>query len=471
MNAEKALVLDLDASQRSLSSTLQRILAPYFELNVPELQTPLDDLDIRSLGTTLNSIIRQSQPDLIFLVLSESLLEKSQTLFDSIADWLANNSIIVVTETCPPDEIFELLKVGVADFIIAPFDESDVLPRAWRLIRRPDPDQKLTNTVKCDIGLKQLIGESPAFRAQIEKIPLIARCSANVLITGETGTGKELYARAIHYCSPRARGPFLPVNCGAIPTDLIENELFGHERGAYTSASTLQRGLIEEACGGTLFLDEIDCLPTLAQVKLLRFLQEKEYRPIGSTRARRADVRIIAASNLKLEEAVENGRMRQDLYYRLNIVSLHLCPLRERREDIPLLVAHFNRKYSREFHTKSLGLAPEALHLLLAHNWPGNVRELEHVIERAIVLGEEPTVRTADPASAAAPGCSHRESLREAKAREIALFEKNYVRGLLSACRGNITKAAQMAQKNRRAFWQLIHKYQIDVSSFKSGTS
>jgi DNA-binding NtrC family response regulator len=247
--------------------------------------------------------------------------------------------------------------------------------------------------------------------------------------------------------------------------------LFGHERGAYTSASTLQRGLIEEANGGTFFLDEIDCLPALAQVKLLRFLQEKEYRPIGSARARRADVRIIAASNLKLEEAVENGTMRQDLYYRLNIISLNLPPLRERREDIPLLTAHFNRKYSREFDTESLSLTPETLHSLLAHSWPGNVRELEYVIQRAIVLGEAPAIGAADPKSASTAWGASRESLREAKAQAIALFEKNYLQGVLSASRGNITRAAEMAKKNRRAFWQLIHKHKIDVKKFKSSAS
>jgi DNA-binding NtrC family response regulator len=278
-----------------------------------------------------------------------------------------------------------------------------------------------------------------------------------------------LYARAIHYGSVRAGRPFMPVNCGAIPAELVENELFGHERGAFTSAATLQTGLIEEANGGTLFLDEIDCLPVFAQVKLLRFLQEKEYRPLGSSKIRRADVRIIAASNLNLEEAVANGKVRQDLYYRLNIISLILPPLRERREDIPLLAHYFLARYASELDKEVHEFSAEALQLLMVHHWPGNVRELEHVVERAVVLSESSTLQPHDLViSTPAVRNNGQESLQEAKAKEIARFERDYIQGLLSACKGNITRAAQVAKKNRRAFWQLIQKHQIDVARFKT---
>jgi DNA-binding NtrC family response regulator len=299
------------------------------------------------------------------------------------------------------------------------------------------------------------------------KIPLIARCDANVLIVGETGTGKELFARAIHYSSPRASRPFMPVNCGAIPVDLVENELFGHRRGAFTNAFALQTGLIEEANGGTLFLDEIDCLPKLAQVKLLRFLQEREYRPLGSSKMRQANVRVIAASNLNLEEAVGIGKVRQDLFYRLNVISLALPPLRERREDIPLLARHFLEKYAKEFGKPTIHFSPNTLPLLMMQNWLGNVRELEHVIERATALCEGPFIIEGDLGLSPLPSAHPLESLQQAKAREIAQFEKNYIQDLLRSCSGNITKAARLAQKNRRAFWQLIQKHQIDVSRFK----
>src|SRR6185369_12924375 len=313
----------------------------------------------------------------------------------------------------------------------------------------------------------QLIGQSPIFLQQAQKNSLIAACEANVLIVGETGTGKELYARAIHYGSARAGRPFMPVNCGAIPAELVENELFGHNRGAFTSASNLQVGLIEEANGGTLFLDEIDCLPIHAQVKLLRFLQEKEYRPLGSAKTKRADVRIVAASNLNLEEAVDTGKIRKDLFYRLNIISLTLPPLRDRREDIPLLARHFLEKYSREFDSQVKAFSDEAMNMMMVYSWPGNVRELEHAVERAIVLCTKPLIQALDIVLSNQALSGKRESLREAKAKEIERFEKNYIQGVLSACRGNITRAAQVAQKNRRAFWQLIQKYRIDVSRFR----
>jgi DNA-binding NtrC family response regulator len=264
----------------------------------------------------------------------------------------------------------------------------------------------------------------------------------------------------------------MPVNGGAIPVDLVENELFGHARGAFTNAFALQTGLVEEASGGTLFLDEIDCLPMLAQVKLLRFLQEKEYRPLGSSKVQRADVRIIAASNADLEEAVKNGRMRQDLFYRLNIISLTLPPLRERREDIPLLTDHFLEKYANEFGKPKASLTAEALGVLMNHAWPGNVRELEHVIERSLALCEGAVTTESDLALGSSSQTKRPlESLQAAKAREIAQFEKNYIQNLLRACSGNITRAAHAAQKNRRAFWQLIQKHQIDVSRFKPGLS
>lgn len=320
-------------------------------------------------------------------------------------------------------------------------------------------------------GLRPLVGESPAFLAMIEKIPLVARCDASVLITGETGTGKELIARAIHHLSPRAGNPFLAVNCGAIPTDLVENELFGHERSAYTGASNQQDGIVREAEGGTLLLDEADSLPLLAQVKLLRFLQEKEYRPLGSSRVRTADVRVLAATNSDLESSVRQGRMRQDLYYRLNVVPFHLPPLRERREDIPRLAHHFLARFTTGRLSAPQGFSPQALQVLLDYEWPGNVRELEHVIERAVVLSQDSDhirgtaihlPHTPRPAASTVP-----ESFQKAKARAVALFEAAYIRDLLLAYKGNISRAAKAADKDRRAFWELIRKHGIDATLFR----
>jgi two-component system, NtrC family, response regulator GlrR len=328
--------------------------------------------------------------------------------------------------------------------------------------------------MKEKLGLRHLVGESPSFLAAVEKIPLVARCEASVLLFGETGTGKELVARAIHYLSPRAKKPFIAVNCGAIPTELVENELFGHERSAYTGAVTPQTGVVQEAEGGTLLLDEVDSLPLLAQVKLLRFLQEKEFRPLGSSRTRRADVRVLAAANTDPDTAVREGRMRQDLYYRLSVIPLHLPPLRERREDIPHLARHFLRKHAGERRRPPV-LSPGALEALVGYDWPGNVRELEHVLERAVVLAPDEELMEerhiglpcAPGRAAAVPAA---EGFREAKARAVAEFEESYLRKLLLVHGGNISGAARAAGKNRRAFWELIRKHGIDPRSFRGST-
>lgn len=459
MVLDRALLLGR-ASRWSLE--LEAILKPRFTVEV-------HSLDQRMLANTseLERSIRRFNPDVVFTVIPDSL-QQTMALLKAASRAAANIPIIVVLETCEPDQVVELLENGASDFVTSPLRVSEVLSRALKLIKPTDNPSKATRLNGSHFGLKRVVGESPVFLDQLRRIPMIAKCEANVLIAGETGTGKELYARAIHYSSSREGRPFMPINCGAIPGELVENELFGHERGAFTSAATLQTGLIEEANGGTLFLDEIDCLPVFAQVKLLRFLQEKEYRPLGSSRIRRADVRIIAASNLNLEEAVANGRVRQDLYYRLNIISLILPPLRERREDIPLLARHFLSRYAREFDKVVSDFSSEALQLLMVHHWPGNVRELEHVIERAVVLGEGTVLQADDLVISTAGRSGTQQSLQEAKMKEIARFERDYIQGLLSACKGNITRAAQVAKKNRRAFWQLIQKHQIDVARFKT---
>ncbi len=464
MKSERALVFNVGQTT-ALSQSLRDILESDFTLVAPVGLRPFDVSRSSEFDSELDVAIRRCDPRIIFLASSGDVLVESKTLLAAIRRVAAGIPVIATIEAFAPDQAFELLKVGAADFITSPFKATDVLPRAWRLIKQIHADQN--QTAQAEYQSKQLIGDSPVFRTEANKIPLIAGCDANVLIVGETGTGKELYARAIHYGSARGGRPFMPVNCGAIPVELVENELFGHTQGAFTSASSLQIGLIEEANGGTLFLDEIDCLPIFAQVKLLRFLQEKEYRPLGSPKMRRADVRIIAASNLNMPEAVDNGRVRQDLFYRLNIISLTLPPLRDRIEDIPLLARHFLTIYSRESEREIADFSDEAMHLLMVHSWPGNVRELEHVVERAVVLCHGETIQGQDLSLSNSQLDGRRESLQEAKAREIARFEKNYIQGVLSVCRGNITRAAQVAQKNRRAFWQLIQKHQIDVNRFK----
>ena len=354
----------------------------------------------------------------------------------------------------------------VPDFLAAPLRPAEVRGRIWRILAEQETRHvaEACTLVTERLGVDLIVGEDPGFAAIKTKLPLIARAEATVLISGETGTGKEVVARAIHYLSRRARRPFLPVDCGAIPVELFENELFGHRRGAFTDARDTVAGLIASADGGTIFLDEVHAIPVPAQTKLLRFLQTQYYRPLGSCEFVKADVRIIAATNADLEAGVQTGVFRQDLYYRLNIISLALPPLRERRNDIPLLARHFLARHAGPEGRERWQLGPDVLQLLERYPWPGNVRELENVIQQVVAL------TPAGPLNPEAlPLRFHRReaarlprSFREAKAQAVAAFERDYIERLLSAHRGNITQAARAARKDRRAFGRLVQKYAVE---------
>jgi two-component system, NtrC family, response regulator GlrR len=456
----KARILLLDPGEAAgLTSELLAILTPAFE--VTAVAGADDGLP------ALAAHVVSKRPDLIFVLLPKGLSGSPRELLRAVSAEAGRVPCLAVLEAGAADETFELLRCGAADFIIAPLKEAEVLPRAWRLLEQTRREEALPRVLKEKLGMRNIVGSSPAFLAEIRKVPLVAKCDACVLISGETGTGKEVYARAVHYLSPREHKPFIPVNCGAIPVELVENELFGHERGAFTGAATSRPGLLHEAEGGTLFLDEIDCLPLLAQVKLLRFIQEKEYRPLGSTKTCRADVRIIGASNVDFEEAVGAGRLRKDLYYRLNVIRLTLPPLRERREDIPLLARHFLRKYAAEYGRELSDIAVGAVESLMLHDWPGNVRELEHAVARAVILAEQEGGLLTFVQLSDRPPEERAETFQQAKNKTVTQFERAYIQKLLLAYGGNITRAAQAARKNRRAFWELIRKHRIDVSHFK----
>jgi transcriptional regulator with PAS, ATPase and Fis domain len=311
---------------------------------------------------------------------------------------------------------------------------------------------------------RSLVGQNPAFLEEIHKIPRIGKCEACVLISGETGTGKGVCAALIHRLGDRAGKPLVAINCGALPPELAENELFGHKNGAFTGARAVKKGLIGEAEGGSLFLDEIDSLPYPAQVKLLRFLQEKTYRPLGSTKEYRADVRIIATFGAAPEEVLASGRIRRDLYYRINVLQLRLPPLRKRREDIPLLAAHFLRAHLCESNKRIEGFSLRAVQKLLFYDWPGNVRELAHVIERAVAHLQKGTI---DACDIGLPEVAPFESLKDAKERFVVDFERRYIQQMLSLAQGNISEAARVANKHRRAFWQLIRKHRIDTHHYR----
>lgn len=414
------------------------------------------------------SLVNQWHPDLILSIEDEPATHRTS----SITELSDIQRILVLCHQGSEKQVLDLPMDQMDDFIITPFRECEVICRIKRLIGQSNRDEKelAKKNILQKLGLAQLIGQDPAFLEVISKIPLISDCDASVLLTGETGVGKEVCARAIHYLSERSDKPFIPVSCGAIPTNLVENELFGHRRGAFTDARNNQLGMISEAESGTLFLDEIDTLSMEAQSKLLRLLQDNIYRPLGHTKYVRANIRVIAATNVDLRQKIQESNFRADLFYRLNVVSLHLPPLRERKTDITLLAHHFLKKYKNEYGRKQKSLSPAAVRKLLLYDWPGNIRELENVIQQAMLLT---TVSVIPPeniniGTSIQSDSPERLSFREAKKRTIERFEKEYITELLISCEGNITRAARKAKKDRRDFGRLVQKYHLDAESFHS---
>ncbi len=410
-----------------------------------------------------------SRPD-VFFFLAHGFAQKC--LLGQIAHARAAcpcAAILVGGAGLSADDIMSLMAAGAYDYVTVPSAPEELVARVLRALGAV-PSQPLAAPQRPPgVRIRNFIYASEAFGRLAARLPTIAGCDANVLILGETGTGKEVCAQAVHYLSARSSRPWVAVNCGAIPVDLVENELFGHVKGAYTTAHTGRCGLVREAEGGTLFLDDVDCLPLAAQAKLLRFLQEGEYRPVGSNTVMRADVRVLAASNCSLNALAMQGRFRQDLYFRLNVLNLSLPPLRERSDDIPVLALHFMQQFSRQFSRAVAALSPSALRKLFAHDWPGNVRELKHVIERAVLMCSGPVLLgddiEIDLGSAQTVG---EDCFRTAKARVIENFERGYLEKLLAAHSGNVTHAAKAAQKDRRAFFELMRKHQLAPQSFRA---
>jgi DNA-binding NtrC family response regulator len=320
-----------------------------------------------------------------------------------------------------------------------------------------------------------LIGSSPQFRKVVEQVSRMAGLDATVLVAGETGTGKEVAARAIHYLGARCDKPFVPVNCGALAESLVESELFGHERGAFTDAKTASAGLIGQAAGGTIFLDEIDALTPKAQASLLRFLQDRTYRRVGGGGLLKVDVRVLVASNADLDALARERRFRQDLLYRLNVLTLRLPPLRERAGDALELAREVLARLIHQYRTGARRLHAEGMDFIRRYQWPGNVRELENVIHREFLMSDEEELRLRDARamlmpetqaeSTESPARGERDfrPYRQAKADALAEFERDYVRRALSRAGGNISQAARISQQERSAFGKLVRKYRLDV--------
>ena len=364
--------------------------------------------------------------------------------------------VIAVSDTEEPHQLDAALTQGADDYLLPPFRATDVLRRVGGWLGETKQHDASVQALKEGLNLEHMIGESPRLVDEIRKIPLLARRDTPVLIEGESGTGKEIYARALHDHSRCTRGPFIAVNCGAVPEGMAENEFFGHESGAFTGANGPSAGLIYEANGGTLFLDEVDSLPPPIQVKFLRLLENKEYRRLGSPKLCKAEVRIISATSRVLQEEVSLRHFREDLLYRLNAIRITLPPLRERTGDIPLLCRHFVCKYSDGFKE----ISPAAMQKLLFYGWPGNVRELKHVIEEAVALSQRPTIEWHDIHLPSSEMDGQLETFQVLKAKILQRFAREYLPALLAQY-GNVSRAARAAGKHPAAFRQLLRKYRI----------
>jgi len=379
-------------------------------------------------------------------------------------------TIIMMSAYGTVDTALECMKIGAYDYISKPFKNDEivlVLKKAEERERLKEENRRLQAEVEREYSFASIIGRTPSMQDIFSLIRKVCDFKTTVLILGESGTGKELIARAIHFNSTRRNAPFTAVNCGAIPENLLESELFGHVRGAFTDAVSDKAGLFDQADGGTLFLDEIGEMPSFLQVKLLRVLQEGEVRPVGSGAARQVDVRVVSATSRDITRDVADGRFREDLFYRLNVFSIHVPPLRERREDIPLLANHFLEKYGERLGKKGVRLSSEVVKIFLEYGWPGNVRELENCIERGLVLCEGEVIESRCLPDSLGKG-SGRIACPELPADCISLkrasemLEREYIRKALERTGGNRTRAAKLLEISHRALLYKIKEYKMD---------
>jgi DNA-binding NtrC family response regulator len=417
---------------------------------------------VTTAGNGQEALMQLAQTD--FAVVLTDLRMKGMEgteLLAEIKRLYPDTGVILMTAFGSVETAVEAMKHGASDYLTKPVKSDEIVRVVERVVREAALRRevsRLRKEVHKEYSFHQILGKSKAIQGVFDLIRRVADSPTNILITGESGTGKELVAKAIHYNSDRREAPFVPVNCAAIPEQLLESELFGHMRGAFTDAKMDKRGLFEEAQKGTVFLDEISELPLMLQAKILRVIQEKEIRRVGATKPISVDVRIIAATNLNLNDEVKAKRFREDLYYRLNVIELKLPPLRERREDIPLLVDAFLKKCGVVRGKEMKGVNEAALAMLMDYAWPGNVRELENVIERAVTLslGEKISPDDLPPAVQGARG--DRRVLDEAAEKTLPLheIEKEYIKKILEKMGGNKYQAAHVLGIDRKTLYRKL---------------
>ncbi|GAB2894948.1 two-component system response regulator GlrR [Uliginosibacterium flavum] len=410
-------------------------------------------------GETALAALAAQRPDIVVTDLRMPGMD-GLALFDAVREQHLSLPVILLTAHGNIPEAIAATQRGVAGYLTKPYDASELIAQIHRAIGSSGG----ASAAQAPAAWRsEILTRSAAMEDFLQQAQLLAASEVSVFISGPSGAGKELLARAIHKASPRAAKPFVAINCGAIPEQLLESELFGHVKGAFTGAHRDHDGLFQAAKGGTLFLDEIGDMPTPLQVKLLRVLEEREVRPVGATRSIPIDVRLLSATHRDLNMARSEGRFRDDLYYRLNVVALALPSLAERREDIPLLAQHFLLRLAKRYERPVNAFSPEAMELLLAAPWPGNIRQLLNVVEQTVALATTPVIPAALVQRALQGDGDAIESFEEARHR----FERDYLIRLLRLTEGNVTQAARLAKRNRTEFYRLLARYHLEAGAFK----
>jgi DNA-binding NtrC family response regulator len=414
-------------------------------------------------GEEAIALLEKSNYDLVITDLNMPV-RNGMELLKYISSFAPKTSAMIITAHATVETAVEALRKGAIDYILKPIDPGELLHRIHhinRFRRTLLENQNLRKEIREKFNFSNIIGDSPAMKQVYHMVSRVANSTSNVLITGKSGTGKELIARAIHDNSPRKNEPFVPINCGALPETLFESELFGFRKGAFTGANQDKDGVFKSASGGTLFLDEVGEIPVHIQVKLLRAIETKEIKPLGSSNPIHVNVRILSATNKDLLKEVEEGNFREDLYYRLNIVEIHLPSLRERQEDIPLLVNHFINKYNHELKRKVRGVDNDTMKALINHSWKGEVRELENMIERAVLLcdGEYLTIDNLQGSSM--PDTSLKKSFSPPLKNAVREFEKYHIRRILEMVEYDKAKAAEFLDIGLSSLYRKIDELDI----------
>ncbi len=420
--------------------------------------------------TTGKDALASLSEDVDLLITDLNLKEmKGLELMHRVKQQNPEIAVVIITAFGTVESAIEAMKMGAYDYISKPFKTDELIIVVHKALREGALHRevvRLRKAVGQEYQFENIIGKSKPMQVIFNLIQRVSNTSSNILITGESGTGKELVAKAIHYNSLRKDKPFIPINCAAIPETLLESELFGHVRGAFTDAKGDKAGLFEEAAGGTLFLDEISELPLNLQAKLLRVLQDKEVRRVGAGKSTKVDVRVIAASNLDLSEEVKQRKFRQDLFYRLNVLQIQVPPLRERRDDILPLAHHFLKKFQQEVAKPVKGFNESVLALFLDYSWPGNVRELENAVERAVILAQSDQITLSDLPSTLASSREDYSTLEKALDRQLSLeqLEQEYIARILEQAGGNKYQAAQILGIDRKTLYRKIGQFKGKAS-------